>query len=104
MKGPAITHIAQVPAPFWAVLVLGTIAKIELDRSQYGLLSPRDVPVDQPGLLRTDYSPDDIGFEPLGPGRIEDSSDHQGIPERTSCHARRRWFLASKSWLLARAS
>jgi hypothetical protein len=23
VKGPAITHIAQVPAPFWVVLVLG---------------------------------------------------------------------------------
>jgi hypothetical protein len=65
IKGPAITHLAQVPAPFWVVLVLG-IAKIELDRAQYGWVSPRDVPVDQPGLLRADYSPGDIGFDPLG--------------------------------------
>jgi hypothetical protein len=65
VKGPAITHLAQVPAPFWVVLVLG-IAKIELDRAQYGWVSPRDTPVDQPGLLRADYSPGDIGFDPLG--------------------------------------
>ena len=27
---------------------------------------PSDVPVAQPGLLRDDYSPGDIGFDPLG--------------------------------------
>jgi hypothetical protein len=65
VKGPAITHLSQVPAPFWVVLVLG-IAKIELDRAQYGWVAPRDTPVDQPGLLRADYTPGDIGFDPLG--------------------------------------
>jgi hypothetical protein len=65
IKGPAITHLAQVPAPFWVALAIG-IAKIELDRAQYGWVPPRDVPVDQPGLLRADYTPGDIGFDPLG--------------------------------------
>jgi hypothetical protein len=65
IKGPAITHLAQVPAPFWTLLAVG-IAKIELDRAQYGWVSPRDAPIDQPGLLRDDYIPGDIGFDPLG--------------------------------------
>jgi len=29
-------------------------------------VNPSDVPVDQPGLLRDDYVPGDIGFDPLG--------------------------------------
>lgn len=65
IKGPAISHLAQVPAPFWTILAV-SIAKLELDRAQYGWVSPRDVPVDQPGLLRADYIPGDLGFDPLG--------------------------------------
>ena len=65
IKGPAISHLAQVPAPFWNILAI-SIAKLELDRAQYGWVSPRDVPVDQPGLLRADYIPGDLGFDPLG--------------------------------------
>ena len=65
IKGPAISHLAQVPAPFWTILAI-SIAKLELDRAQYGWVSPRDVPVDQPGLLRADYIPGDLGFDPLG--------------------------------------
>lgn len=65
ISGPAITHLAQVPAPFWTILAIG-IAKVELDRAQFGWVPPRDVPADQPGLLRADYTPGDIGFDPLG--------------------------------------
>jgi hypothetical protein len=64
IKGPAITHLTQVPSPFWGVLAVG-IAKIELDRAQLGWVPPRDVPVGQPGLLRTDYTPGDLNFDPL---------------------------------------
>jgi Chlorophyll A-B binding protein len=65
IKGPAISHLAQVPGPFWTALVFA-IAKVELDRAQRGWVSPSDVPVDQPGLLRADYIPGDLGFDPLG--------------------------------------
>jgi hypothetical protein len=71
IKGPAINHLAQVPAPFWGVLALG-IAKLEIDRAkigwappEFGWVPPRDV-VNQPGLLRSEYTPGDIGFDPLG--------------------------------------
>jgi Chlorophyll A-B binding protein len=64
IKGPAISHLAQVPAPFWTVLVI-SIAKLELDRARLGWVSPSDVPVDQPGLLREDYIPGNLGFDPF---------------------------------------
>jgi hypothetical protein len=63
IKGPAINHLAQVPAPFWGVLAIG-IAKVELDRAQYGWVPPRDA--GDVGMLRDDYTPGDIGFDPLG--------------------------------------
>merc|ERR1712154_644030 len=64
IKGPAITHLAQVPSGFWLILV-SAIGAAELERSKTGWVDPADVPVDQPGLLREDYYPGDIGFDPL---------------------------------------
>jgi hypothetical protein len=63
IKGPAISHLAQVPAPFWGVLAIG-IAKVELDRAQYGWVPPRDA--GDVGMLRDDYDAGDINFDPLG--------------------------------------
>ena len=65
IKGPAITHLAQVPALFWAGLAIA-IGAAETRRAEIGWVNPSDVPVDQPGLLREDYTPGDIGFDPLG--------------------------------------
>jgi Chlorophyll A-B binding protein len=65
IKGPAITHLAQVPGLFWAALAI-VIGGAEQRRAEIGWVNPSDVPVAQPGLLRDDYSPGDIGFDPLG--------------------------------------
>ena len=65
IKGPAITHLAQVPGAFWAALVIA-IGAAETRRAETGWVNPSDVPVDQPGLLREGYTPGDIGFDPLG--------------------------------------
>jgi hypothetical protein len=65
IRGPAIDHLQQVPAPFFFLLATA-IAKLELDRAQYGWVPPRDVPVGEAGLLREDYVPGDFGFDPLG--------------------------------------
>ncbi|CAB9502865.1 b binding protein L1818, chloroplastic [Seminavis robusta] len=65
VTGPAITHLEQVPPLFWALLVTG-IGAAEQQRAEIGWVDPADVPVDQPGLLRDDYTPGDIGFDPLG--------------------------------------
>mmetsp|Transcript_23760 Transcript_23760/g.27044 ORF Transcript_23760/g.27044 Transcript_23760/m.27044 type:complete len:215 (+) Transcript_23760:71-715(+) len=64
IKGPAITHLAQVPQGFWVLLVI-FIAAAENKRAVVGFVSPNDAPVDQPGLLREDYYPGDVGFDPL---------------------------------------
>lgn len=65
IQGPAITHLAQVPPVFWALLTIG-IGASEQTRAEIGWVDPRDVPVAKAGLLRTDYVPGDIGFDPLG--------------------------------------
>merc|ERR1712222_133131 len=64
ISGPAISHLAQVPAPFWILLTIG-IGAAEQVRLEKGWVDPADIPVDRPGLLRDDYIAGDIGFDPL---------------------------------------
>jgi len=65
ISGPAITHLEQVPAPFWILLTIG-IGASESERLNAGWVDPKDVKYSQPGLLRVDYTPGDIGFDPFG--------------------------------------
>jgi hypothetical protein len=65
ISGPAITHLTQVPPLFWALLI-GSIGASEIQRAKIGWKDPAEAPFDQPGLLREDYTPGDIGFDPLG--------------------------------------
>jgi hypothetical protein len=65
VSGPAITHLAQVPPIFWALLTIG-IGASEQTRAEIGWVDPGDVPVGKPGLLRDTYVPGDLGFDPLG--------------------------------------
>jgi len=65
ISGPAITHLDQVPNLFWILLTIG-IGASEAERLTIGWVEPKDVKFDQPGLLRMDYTPGDIGFDPLG--------------------------------------
>jgi len=65
ITGPAITHLAQVPPVFWVLLTIA-IGSAEQYRATVGWVEPENVPVDQPGLLRSDYVPGDIGFDPIG--------------------------------------
>jgi len=65
ITGPAITHLAQVPPVFWVLLTVA-IGSAEQFRATVGWVEPENVPVDQPGLLRSEYIPGDIGFDPLG--------------------------------------
>ena len=65
IKGPAISHLAQVPAPFWVLLTIA-IGASEQTRAEIGWVDPKDVPVGKAGLLKADYTPGDIGFDPLG--------------------------------------
>jgi len=65
IKGPAISHLAQVPTLFWGLLLIA-IGSAELYRAQVAFVSPADVPTGQQGLMRDDHYPGDIGFDPLG--------------------------------------
>ena len=65
IQGPAISHLAQVPAPFWVLLTIA-IGASEQKRAETGWVDPKDVPVGKAGLLKADYTPGDIGFDPLG--------------------------------------
>jgi hypothetical protein len=65
IKGPAISHLAQVPVPFWIVLT-AVIATLEIKRAQIGFVEPKNVPVGQAGLLRAEYIPGNLDFDPLG--------------------------------------
>ena len=65
ITGPAITHLAQVPVGFWVALTVA-IGAAETKRAETGWVEPENVPVAQPGLLREEYYPGDIGFDPLG--------------------------------------
>ena len=65
ISGPAITHFLQVPDG-WDALIITFIGAAEAQRAQIGWVDPADASYDQPGLLRDDYYPGDIGFDPLG--------------------------------------
>ena len=65
ISGPAITHITQVPDGFWPVII-AFIGAAEASRAEIGWVDPADCPVDQPGLLKDDYTPGDLKFDPLG--------------------------------------
>jgi hypothetical protein len=65
ITGPAITHLSQVPVGFWIALTV-LIGAEEQTRATIGWVEPQNVPVAKPGLLRSKYTPGDIGFDPLG--------------------------------------
>eukprot|EP00584_Thalassiosira_punctigera_P008770 CAMPEP_0172542342 /NCGR_PEP_ID=MMETSP1067-20121228/12986_1 /TAXON_ID=265564 ORGANISM="Thalassiosira punctigera, Strain Tpunct2005C2" /NCGR_SAMPLE_ID=MMETSP1067 /ASSEMBLY_ACC=CAM_ASM_000444 /LENGTH=220 /DNA_ID=CAMNT_0013328571 /DNA_START=100 /DNA_END=762 /DNA_ORIENTATION=+ len=65
ITGPAISHPAQIPDG-WDALIVTLIGAAEAQRAQIGWVDPADASYDQPGLLRDDYYPGDIGFDPLG--------------------------------------
>jgi Chlorophyll A-B binding protein len=65
IKGPAITHLSQVPPVFWALLTIA-IGASETRRAEIGWVDPKNVPVAKAGLLRKDYIPGNLGFDPLG--------------------------------------
>ena len=73
VSGPAITHLTQVPTIFWGILAIA-IGAAEIKRAETGWVEPEKVPVSKPGLLRDEYYPGDLGFDPLGlkPDNAED--------------------------------
>ena len=75
--GPANTHLAQVQgiAPFFFAFLVASIATSELGRASKGWVEPveamnynsdNDIKGTFGALLRDDYYPGDIGFDPMG--------------------------------------
>merc|ERR1712228_515843 len=60
-----ISHFAQVPVG-WDLIIVSLIGVAEYYRAKVGWVDPADTKYDQPGLLRDEYYPGDIGFDPLG--------------------------------------
>ncbi len=65
ISGLAITPFTQVPDG-WNALIVTMIGTTEAQRAQIGWVDPANAPFDQPGLLKIDYYPGDVGFDPLG--------------------------------------
>lgn len=75
--GPANTHLAQVQevAPFFFAWLVGSIATAELGRANIGWVDPvkamnynseNEIKGTFGAVLRDDYYPGDIGFDPFG--------------------------------------
>ena len=65
VTGPAVNHFQQVPTPFWFALAF-FIASVEYKRVKTGWQNP--FTADALFLLKDDYMPGDLKFDPLGLG------------------------------------
>jgi hypothetical protein len=61
ITGPAISHLAQVPWPYW-ITIFTAIAGCEIERANVGWVEPDK----KLFTLREGYNPGDIGFDPFG--------------------------------------
>ena len=61
ITGPAISHLAQVPFPFW-ITTFTAIAGCEIERANVGWVEPEK----KLFALREGYNPGDLGFDPFG--------------------------------------
>ena len=66
ISGLAVTHITQMPDSSWAVIIAFFIGAYMATCTKTRWVNPADCPVDQPGLLRDNYIPGDLKFDPLG--------------------------------------
>ena len=65
ITGSAVDQFPQVPIGY-SLIMLGIIGFAEFFRAKTGWEDPADTRYDQPGQLKADYYPGDIGFDPLG--------------------------------------
>lgn len=93
ISGPAITHITQVPDGFWAVII-AFIGAYEASRAEAGWVDPADCPVDQPGLLKDDYLPGDLKFDPFGL-KPEDPEEFEIMQTKELQHGRLSMLAAA---------
>jgi len=100
ISGPAITHITQVPDGFWAVII-AFIGAYEASRAEAGWVDPAECPVDQPGLLKSDYSPGDLKFDPFG--LMPDDAEEFALMQTKELQNGRLAMLAAAGFLAQEA-
>jgi len=100
ITGPAISHFAQVPVG-WDLIIVSLIGAAEYYRAKVGWVDPSDNKFDQPGGLRDEYYPGDIGFDPLGL-RPEDPEELDVMITKELQHGRLA-MLASAGFLAQEA-
>jgi hypothetical protein len=100
ISGPAITHITQVPDSFWPVIV-AFIGAYKAQRADTGWVDPTDCPVDQPGLLRDDYLPGDLMFDPLN--LMPEGNEEFFVIQTKELQNRRLAMLAAAGFLAQEA-
>merc|ERR1711966_422190 len=84
--GPAIDQIPQLPVWLWGVMAIG-ITGCEIQRIAVGF-SPLDPDTQKaPSALKPDYSPGDLGFDPLGI-KPSDPAELRIMQEKELAHAR----------------
>ena len=73
IKGPAITHLSQVPTLLWLILLI-SIAGLEQTRAEKAFVEPENVPVSKVELMWEEYILGDLGFDPIGlkPADVEE--------------------------------
>ena len=70
------------------------IGAAEQTRATIGWVEPENVPVGKAGLLRSDYTPGDIGFDPLGL-KPSDSSELMIMQTKELQHGRLAMLAAA---------
>merc|ERR1711990_661064 len=76
VTGPAVNHFQQVPTPFWFALAF-FIASVEYKRVKTGWQNP--FTADALFLLKDDYMPGDLKFDPLGLGNGKSKKEHNEL-------------------------
>jgi hypothetical protein len=90
--GAAINQIPEIPVPLWFILTLG-IGIAESARIQAGWSNPYEG-MDKVQKLKPEYTPGDIGFDPLGL-KPQDPEEFRAMQERELSHGRLAMIAAA---------
>jgi hypothetical protein len=91
--GPAIEQIPKLPPGLWVFMTLG-IGIAESLRIQKGWANPYEVGQDNVQRLKPEYTPGDLGFDPLGL-MPEDPAEFRTMQEKELSHGRLAMIAAA---------
>ena len=100
VTGPAISHIPQIPPAFWAVLTI-CIGRAEFYRAETAFVEPENLRYDRQYQLRPEYTPGDLGFDPLG--LMPDDPDEFAIMQTKELQNGRLAMLAAAGFFAQEA-